>query len=783
VKKLLAYRFGVGYEITTMPSSSSAACQSLKVLGDKPFVAVSIGEQEGDETKKKGKKSTKLLIDKKSSWAHAEAVFPVCMALRPCGESSSTLGKAVTFGFYSETGIPVAVVSGVKFTFYGLAFSSTGQLVPPTLSPSLFNDVKPAGMHVWMKGEIGFPLKGKGKAKIGKVALTGEFGVYAELGGHADFVPFLKEPIEDSSDLMSMITKFAAMSQTGRYQIFGALQLELELNLKKLCNLNIGEFKVNGTASVMMSLDWQLTGMGWNAKLALYAGRTATFDLMQLISAQLGPFGELIKKSVKLDMSMTQRIYMAFALVASRPEFHFGADFEVSVKMDCGPINDLGQTIRNLPEVGEKIYKAVWPEAITAICGETNTMSARISFGWKGFALDRASTYLELKANAQTFKVSVADLPICPPGGSIGDSCSANSDCYSVDTDNRFAGYTQGTGKTDHNGKHGGYCLNHKTFKTSIGCTGKCIKLREVGESCDANELNVPLNLAHSAEDEACKSGKCLCGSCVENNLKLPNEKTCATNDNCSSDWCEKAAGNTACTGKCKPRRATGTACYNDDGNSCSTGQCTCGFCGNKLPNEKTCATNDNCDSNWCEKAAGTTACNGECKPKKNDFSACYNDDANSCISETCTCNTCAGRRRSRLPNRTPTITCATNANCVSGWCEGGGGGCHGECKPTRKSGTACYSGDGESCEDGQCTCGICGKKHIGGKKCSTNDNCVSPLGCNGPLLADTFAGAMRGPTVDCAGTCDERCILNVKNSGLCEYGISGLNPSLCESC
>ena len=213
-------------------------------------------------------------------------------------------------------------------------------------------------MHVWMKGEIGFPLKGKGKAKIGKVALKGEFGVYAELGGHADFVPFLKELIEESSDLGSMVTKFGLMASTGKYQIFGALELELELNLKKLCNLDIGEFKVTGGASVMMSLEWQIVvpvHSGINAKLALYAGRTATVDLMQLISAQLGPFGELIKKSVKLDMSMTQRIYMAFALVASKPEFHFGADFDVSVKTDCGPINDLGQTIGNLPEVGEKI--------------------------------------------------------------------------------------------------------------------------------------------------------------------------------------------------------------------------------------------------------------------------------------------------------------------------------------------------------------------------------------------------------------------------------------------
>ena len=65
------------------------------------------------------------------------------------------LGKpAVTFGFYSESGIPVAQVYAARFNLNGLAFSSTGQLVPPTFSPSLFNDDTPAGMHVWIKGGV-----------------------------------------------------------------------------------------------------------------------------------------------------------------------------------------------------------------------------------------------------------------------------------------------------------------------------------------------------------------------------------------------------------------------------------------------------------------------------------------------------------------------------------------------------------------------------------------------------------------------------------------------------
>ena len=182
------------------------------------------------------------------------------------------------------------------------------------------------------------------------------------------------------------------------------------------------------------------------SKLAPYARRTAKLDSMQFISAQLGPFGELIGRSVQTEMARSQKIYMTFIL---KPEFHFGTDFEVSAMMDCGPINALGETIRkalNGLSNGDQIHKAIWPETITTICGQKNTLSTRVSFGWKVFAIDRAGTFLELKANSNTFKVSLADLPICPPGGSIGDSCSASTDCCSEDKDSDFAGYTQGQG-------------------------------------------------------------------------------------------------------------------------------------------------------------------------------------------------------------------------------------------------------------------------------------------------------------------------------------------------
>ena len=148
VKKLLAYGFGIGYGITTMANSPSSACQSLKVLGDEPFVAVSIGAEEGEKTKKEGKKSSKLVIGTKT-WAPAVAVFPVCMAIRPCELRPtaviSKMAPSVTFGFYSETGIPVAVVSGVKFTFNGNAASASSLLTAVVCSRSCFLLNRPVG--------------------------------------------------------------------------------------------------------------------------------------------------------------------------------------------------------------------------------------------------------------------------------------------------------------------------------------------------------------------------------------------------------------------------------------------------------------------------------------------------------------------------------------------------------------------------------------------------------------------------------------------------------------
>jgi len=337
-------------------------------------------------------------------------------------------------------------------------------------------------------------------------------------------------------------------------------------------------------------------------------------------------------------------------------------------------LNTLAENVKKIPEIGNDVYNAVWPKVVSNICSAPKGVAAMVSLGWKGATIDRKNTFLQLTIPGHTFKLSAEELPVCPPGGISGDKCSENADCYSDDADSNYFGYTQGSGQSSHSGRPGGYCLNDQRFKTSTFCLGRCIKLRPAGESCSGSKLNLPVNFAHSAENEVCESGVCLCDTCTDLSGKVRNAGTCATNDNCASGWCEKPSGTIGCTGKCRPKRADGVACYNSDGLSCRAGQCTCGVCGSKLPNESRCATNDNCASGWCEKPSWTVGCGGKCKPKRQNGVACYNSDGLSCYDGQCTCGKC-GRKQARGRS------CATDDNCQSGSCSGWFTiGCRGDC-------------------------------------------------------------------------------------------------------
>ena len=153
----------------------------------------------------------------------------------------------------------------------------------------------------------------------------------------------------------------------------------------------------------------------------------------------------------------------------------------------------------------------------------------------------------------------------------------------------------------------------------------------------------------------------------------------CSTNDNCQSGWCN-GVFTTGCRGKCKSKTPDGQRCQGaNDGNSCASGQCTCGFCGRKMRDSFSCSTNNNCQSGWCN-GVFTTGCRGKCKSKTSDYGNCPlnihgSGDNNNCKSGRCekvsaTKAICAPRNGFREGS-----ACNEDADCdktKSLWCKGG---------------------------------------------------------------------------------------------------------------
>lgn len=90
-----------------------------------------------------------------------------------------------------------------------------------------------------------------------------------------------------------------------------------------------------------------------------------------------------------------------------------------------------------------------------------------------------------------------------------GARCSANSDCAS------------------------NYCKNGSS-KTSLNCAGTCMAKLNPGGDCSKSALNIhdadPTKLHTSGDDNACTSGKCMCGRCTDSSRKLPDNGKCSAN-------------------------------------------------------------------------------------------------------------------------------------------------------------------------------------------------------------------------------------------------------------
>jgi hypothetical protein len=551
------------------------------------------------------------------------------MAIRPCGadENGATFGKALTFGMYSTPGIIVIPASpataGFELKINGLAFSSTGQLTPFTFDPSLHTDKKALGMHMWIQGGISFPLtrsKSGTREQVATVEVTGQFGLYGQVGGKSNIAEFLSGIMGCNNDVAGMLSNLRKLGATGKFQIFGQLELSIKLDMAKLVGCCGSSFEITGTGAVLQEFAWDVNNKA-NTYIAFYASRKANIDT-GLLLAPYGKFGEFLGNM----MPKFEVTFRNFFKISMKPELSFGFDFSVEMSINCGILNDLMGEIKKFklpgaPWSGEDLYKAIWPKVVQQFCSNTVKQGLRMSLAWKGLGLDRPGTFIEL-TGAVKAKISMDQLPICPPGGWVGDSCSKNTDCKSADP---LSGYGS---------KKYGYCLNSKQWNAAVFCQGKCIKLLPGGSSCAKSALNIPIwqkmDLT-TAEDVACEGGKCLCGKCAGKSGRLPNNSPCATNANCDSGWCEGSV-TVGCKGTCKPKRKNGEACYkgtvtlgSGDGNSCQDGQCTCGRCGRKQGSGKTCSLDDNC--------AGSLGCGGA-------LQNCWG----------CRCSCSARRRRTPIP-------------------------------------------------------------------------------------------------------------------------------------
>ena len=215
------------------------------------------------------------------------------------------------------------------------------------------------------------------------------------------------------------------------------------------------------------------------------------------------------------------------------------------------------------------------------------------------------------------------------------------------------------------------------------------------------------------------------------------------------------------CRGSCKSKIADNQNCLgNNDGNSCVSGQCTCGKCGKKLAVGLACSTNDNCASGWCHGSV-TIGCKGYCRAKVADGLRCLSgSDSNSCVSGQCTCGYCGRKMKANY-------ACSTNDNCESGWCDGQITiGCGGKCKRKHDDYESCPlnivgSGDNNICKSGRCekisqTEALCAPKNgfKAGTKCNEDTDCdkTKSLWCKG----GSFYAS--GTCTQCPANCPDGC-------------------------
>jgi hypothetical protein len=526
----------------------------------------------------------------------------------------------------------------------------------------------------------------------------------------SDAAAFFEELL-DGSDIETMITniqtKLFPENQGGvlhgSHALFGQFDLDFNLSLEPLLG-KLGKgaclhgstvselspqitekmvscelFSLKGAASAMIKLDWEFSPTtGLAGTLGVWAGASMQVNPMQFLGANpaFAAFGMLLDKSLNLQAEITAQMFMAMSIPLN---YAFGITFEAKAKMDCAPVKALGDGLYHIAQGtanvgGPAIYDAVYgpiKPTVDALCGSSHEIAIRFSLGWKGTAVDRKNTYVELitkstGTNSQgistttttgSHRLTMEALPTCAPGGLVGDSCSLNTDCYSTNADTDYDGYG-GDGK--------GYCKN-SVFDTSVLCLGTCMKKLSAGASCSADTLNIPVwqNNAASSEKEACESGSCICDSCTKpGTTRLPDGDKCATDDNClENSFCKdkRTVIGGGCVGTCQSKKGLGISCHYD--NDCVSGKCDNTFGG--LGQAGTCV--ECWDHGHCPSPAGRRRrvsaqfCDGNtCKAKLADGVG-SNNDGGRCQSGITVCGTC-GKNSQNQP-------CSEDWDCHHGDC------------------------------------------------------------------------------------------------------------------
>lgn len=221
-----------------------------------------------------------------------------------------------------------------------------------------------------------------------------------------------------------------------------------------------------------------------------------------------------------------------------------------------------------------------------------------------------------------------------------------------------------------------GYCKSENSLKTTVFCTGKCVQKALPGQSCSAGSTNT-WNLATSAENPFCTSDGCLCSTCVElHSKKLRDGKKCATNDNCQSGFCDKGSVLATAAGQ----GCTGTCRAKKAwGASCHFDDaCQTGHCNAGCRSLFNCVSDGKCADCLDDGHCGWNRyCdNYRCYNKKNDGDS--TDHNRKCKSNRDVCGVCANSH-GRVPNgkKCSLDSDCQNDSCGSWWSTCYGCNCH----------------------------------------------------------------------------------------------------------